>query len=70
MLARTLSDTFTGISWRSAPAFIVAQLIGGALCAAAVRGLYPAIGEVAAQVMVPHGNTSPDKRGADGTSNH
>ena len=40
-LARTLSDTFAGIAPASAPAFVVAQLVGGALAVAAARALYP-----------------------------
>jgi glycerol uptake facilitator-like aquaporin len=40
-LARTLSDTYTGIAPGSAPAFLAAQAIGGALAVAAVRALYP-----------------------------
>jgi glycerol uptake facilitator-like aquaporin len=39
-LARTLSDTFAGISPASAPAFVLAQLAGGALAAAAVAWLF------------------------------
>lgn len=38
-LARTLSDTFAGIAPASAPAFVVAQLLGAALGAGAVRAL-------------------------------
>lgn len=53
--ARTLSDTFAGIAWRSAPAFIVAQIVGAGLAVIAVRVLYPTIGEVAPGVIVPHG---------------
>jgi glycerol uptake facilitator-like aquaporin len=40
-LARTLSDTYAGIAPGSAPAFLVAQAIGGALAVGAVRALYP-----------------------------
>ena len=39
-LARTLSDTFAGISPSSVPAFVLAQLLGGALAALLVRYLY------------------------------
>ncbi|MGH9278928.1 MAG: aquaporin [Acidimicrobiales bacterium] len=52
--ARTLTDTFAGIAWRSAPAFIVAQLVGAALAVLVVRFLYPTINEVAREVIVPH----------------
>jgi len=53
-LARTLSNTFAGIAPASAGPFIVAQLVGGLLAVVAVRALYPAIAEVAAEVVVPH----------------
>ncbi|CAN5712135.1 MIP/aquaporin family protein [soil metagenome] len=53
-IARTLSDTFAGIAPASAPAFVAAQLVGAVLAVAAVRVLYPAIAEVAPEVVVPH----------------
>ncbi len=40
-LARTLSDTFAGITPAAAPAFIVAQLIGAAAAAVTIRFIYP-----------------------------
>jgi glycerol uptake facilitator-like aquaporin len=40
-IGRTLSATFAGIAPASVPAFIVAQLVGGALAVAVVRVLYP-----------------------------
>jgi len=49
-VARTLSDTFAGIAPRSAPAFVVVQLVGGALALGAVRLLYPNVREVAAAI--------------------
>jgi arsenate reductase len=54
-IGRTISDTFAGIRPSSAPAFIVMQLIGGALAVGAVRVLYPRMSESAADVVVPHG---------------
>ena len=52
--ARTLSNTFAGIAWQSAPAFVLAQL-GGALLAVAIIGvLYPRVAEVAPAVVLPH----------------
>ena len=39
-VARTLSDTFTGIAPESAPWFVLMQLVGGALAALLVRYLY------------------------------
>ncbi|MFC4395278.1 aquaporin [Arthrobacter sedimenti] len=42
-IARTVTDTFAGIAPPSAPAFILAQLLGGALGYFLVRFLYPSI---------------------------
>jgi len=53
-LARTLSDTFAGIAPSSVPAFVVAQLLGGALGVAAVVLLYPSAAVTADDVVVPH----------------
>ena len=52
--ARTLSDTFAGIAPASVLPFLGAQLLGGLLGAGTVRVLYPDIGVVAADVVVPH----------------
>jgi glycerol uptake facilitator-like aquaporin len=49
-IARTLSDTFAGIAPASAPMFLVAQLIGGALGYALIKGLYPRPTDLAAAV--------------------
>jgi len=40
-IARSLSDTFAGISPRDVPLFIVAQLTGAALASLAARWLFP-----------------------------
>jgi arsenate reductase len=53
-VARMFSDTFAGIKPSSAPVFIAAQLVGGALAVAAVRILYPGIERDAPDVVVPH----------------
>jgi arsenate reductase len=53
-VARTLSDTFTGIAPASVPMFIAMQLVGGAVGIAVVMVLYPSIADVAADVVVPH----------------
>ena len=42
-IARTVTDTFAGIAPPSAPAFILAQLLGGALGYFLVRFLYPTL---------------------------
>lgn len=64
--ARTLSDTFAGIAWRSAPAFVAAQAVGALLAVAAVRVLYPTVAEVAAEVVVPHHGTGRRRLRASG----
>src|SRR4051812_21505286 len=51
-IARTLSNTFAGIKPSSAPAFIVAQLVGGLLAVVLARFLYPDL--PAMEVVVPH----------------
>jgi glycerol uptake facilitator-like aquaporin len=40
-IARSLSDTFAGISPHDVPLFIVAQLTGAALASLAARWLFP-----------------------------
>jgi glycerol uptake facilitator-like aquaporin len=55
-LARTLSDTFAGISPASVPGFVVAQVIGAGLAVGVVWVLWPDIVEVAPVVVVPHGS--------------
>jgi arsenate reductase len=53
-IGRMFSDTFAGIAPASAPAFIAAQIIGGALAVALVRMLYPAFtADQAARITVP-----------------
>ncbi|HEY6638459.1 MAG TPA: MIP/aquaporin family protein [Solirubrobacterales bacterium] len=59
-VGRMFSDTFAGIAPSSVPAFIVAQLVGGAVAIGAIRILYPDITpEEAAEVMVPHDGAAP-----------
>jgi arsenate reductase len=52
--ARTLSNTFAGIAWQSAPAFVLAQLGGAVVAVVLIRGLYPRVAEAATAVVVPH----------------
>src|SRR5262245_5839479 len=54
-IARTLSNTFAGIKPSSVPAFVVAQLLGGALAVALAWFLYPDLSADA--VVVPHDDT-------------
>jgi arsenate reductase len=51
-IGRTLTDTFAGIKPSSAPAFVAAEIVGGALAVALARALYPDMR--AAEVVVPH----------------
>ena len=53
-IGRMFSDTFAGIAPASVPAFVVAQLAGGAAAYGLVRVLYPDLGPAeAANVVVP-----------------
>ncbi len=53
-VARTLSDALVGIAWRSAPAFVAAQLVGALLAVGVVRALDPRVAESAGDVVAPH----------------
>jgi glycerol uptake facilitator-like aquaporin len=53
-IGRMFSNTFAGIKPSSAPAFIACQVLGAAIAVALIRSLYPDIGEVADDVVVPH----------------
>jgi arsenate reductase len=53
-VGRAFSDTFAGIAPGSVPMFLVAQLAGAAVAVALVAVIYPHVGEVADQVVVPH----------------
>ena len=56
-LGRTVTDTFAGIRLSSAPAFVAAEVVGGALAVAAVKVLYPGLAGLDPDVVL---------RGADG----
>jgi len=59
-VGRMFSDTFAGIAPSSAPAFIAAQIIGGALAVAVIWALYPRIAPAdAAGIIVPHHGQDP-----------
>jgi arsenate reductase len=52
---RMFSNTFAGIAPASVPAFVLAQVVGGALALLAVGALYPDITPAeAAEVVLPH----------------
>jgi glycerol uptake facilitator-like aquaporin len=53
-IGRTISNTFAGIKPSSAPAFVAAQLVGGALAVASVWVLYPHVADSAVDVVLPH----------------
>jgi glycerol uptake facilitator-like aquaporin len=69
-VGRMFSDTFAGIAPASAPAFVGAQVIGGALAIAAIGALYPRLTpEQAASIIVPHDAARPaGTAGSDGAS--
>jgi arsenate reductase len=52
---RMFSDTFTGIEPASAPAFLLAELLGVALVIPLIRLLFPDAREIADAVVIPHG---------------
>ena len=53
-IGRMFSATFAGIAPASVPAFIAAQLVGGALAVVVIRALYPGVTAAeAADVTVP-----------------
>jgi arsenate reductase len=54
-VGRMFSNSFAGIAPASAPAYVVAQLVGGAVALGLIRGLYPDVTrEAAAEVVVRH----------------
>jgi glycerol uptake facilitator-like aquaporin len=59
-IGRMFSATFAGIAPSSAPAFIAAQVIGGALAVLVIRALYPRLAPAdAAEIIVPHHQRDP-----------
>ena len=54
-VGRMFSDTFAGIAPSSVPAFMAAQVIGGALAVVVIRALYPRLTPAqAAGIIIPH----------------
>lgn len=54
-VGRMFSDTFAGIAPASAPAYVVAQLVGGVAAIGLIRTLYPGVTpEAATDVVLPH----------------
>src|SRR5205823_13198772 len=61
-IGRIFSNTFAGIAPSSAPLFLAAQILGGALAVLGVRALYPTITPAqAADVVIPHAPASPSR---------
>jgi glycerol uptake facilitator-like aquaporin len=56
-VGRMFSDTFAGIAPSSVPAFVAAQLVGGAVGSALVLALYPDAADAADDVVTPHDST-------------
>jgi arsenate reductase len=57
-VGRMLSDSFAGIAPSSVPAFVGAEIVGGAVAFAVIKLLFPRIEpEEAAEVVFPHGRT-------------
>jgi glycerol uptake facilitator-like aquaporin len=61
-LARSTTDTFSGIRPADAPAFIIAQLLGAGAATALFRWLVPTLPDVAPTVVVPHSEARSDSR--------
>ncbi|MGI9006677.1 MAG: aquaporin [Streptosporangiaceae bacterium] len=54
-VGRMFSDTFAGIAPASAPGFLAAQVIGGALAVGLIKVLYPGVTPAdAGRIVVPH----------------
>ncbi len=54
-IGRMFSDTFAGIAPASAPAFIGAQVVGGALAVGLIKVLYPGVTPAEAErIVIPH----------------
>jgi glycerol uptake facilitator-like aquaporin len=54
-VGRMFSNTFAGIAPSSAPSFMAAQVLGGALAFVVIRALYPGVTPAeAADIIVPH----------------
>ncbi len=60
-IGRMFSDSFAGIAPASAPAFIGAQILGGALAVVVIRALYPRLTPAqAASIVVPRATAPGD----------
>ncbi len=59
-LARSLTDTFSGIRPSDAPGFMAAQLAGALAATFLLRWLVPGLKKTAPEVVVPHGEPRKD----------
>jgi len=57
-VARSLTDTFSGIRPANAPGFIAAQLVGAAAATILFRWLVPSLPRAADEVVMPHAATA------------
>src|SRR6202011_1754753 len=57
-LARAASDTFSGIRPTDVPGFVVMQLAGAMAATVLARWMVPTLPDVAAQVVMPHGEAA------------
>jgi len=59
-VGRAFTDTFAGIAPSSVPAFVAAQLVAAVLAVGLVLVVYPTIGEVAGDAVVPRDADTPN----------
>jgi arsenate reductase len=59
-IGRAFTDTFAGIAPSSVPAFVAFELVGGAMAVVLIRALYPDVGLVAVDVVVPSRDVAED----------
>jgi glycerol uptake facilitator-like aquaporin len=59
-LARSFTDTFSGIRPSDAPGFVAAQLTGAMAATFLFRWLVPRLKETASEVVIPHGQPRKD----------
>lgn len=52
-IGRMFTNTFAGIKPSSVPAFVAFELVGAAVAVVLIRVLYPDVGDVAGEVVVP-----------------
>jgi glycerol uptake facilitator-like aquaporin len=67
-IGRVFSNSFAGIAPASAPAYIAAQVVGGAAAIGVIRVLYPDVTpDEAAEVMIPHSDGLSSRERASGS---